>query len=103
VDFHGERRLNQTHASTTDPEARLFRKGKGNLLLGKSGLFHREKPPGQIGLSQQNSRTLNGPVFGGQVRASQGDAPFSFLIRLQIRSISPSKGNGKVKSFMTGR
>jgi len=29
VDFHGERRLNQTHASTTDPEARLFRKGKG--------------------------------------------------------------------------
>lgn len=29
VDFHGERRLNQTHASTTDPEARLYRKGKG--------------------------------------------------------------------------
>jgi transposase len=29
VDFHGERRLNQTHASPTDPEARLFRKGKG--------------------------------------------------------------------------
>jgi IS5 family transposase len=29
VDFHGERRLNQTHASTTDSEARLFRKGKG--------------------------------------------------------------------------
>lgn len=29
VDFHGEKRLNQTHASTTDPEARLFKKGKG--------------------------------------------------------------------------
>jgi transposase len=29
VDFHGERRLNQTHASTTDPEARLLRKGNG--------------------------------------------------------------------------
>jgi hypothetical protein len=29
VDIHGERRLNRTHASTTDPEARLFRKGKG--------------------------------------------------------------------------
>ena len=28
-DFHGERRKNDTHASTTDPEARLFRKGKG--------------------------------------------------------------------------
>ena len=29
VDFHGERRSNTTHASTTDPEARLCRKGKG--------------------------------------------------------------------------
>jgi len=29
VDFQGERRLNRTHASTTDPEARLSKKGKG--------------------------------------------------------------------------
>jgi transposase len=28
-DFHGERRRNDTHASTTDPDARLFRKGAG--------------------------------------------------------------------------
>ena len=28
-DFHGERRANDTHASTTDPEAKLFRKGGG--------------------------------------------------------------------------
>ncbi len=27
--FHGERRKNDTHASTTDPETRLFRKGNG--------------------------------------------------------------------------
>ncbi len=27
VTFHGERRSNATHASTTDPDARLFRKG----------------------------------------------------------------------------
>ena len=27
VNFHGERRSNATHASSTDPEARLFRKG----------------------------------------------------------------------------
>ena len=26
VNFHGERRSNATHASTTDPDARLFRK-----------------------------------------------------------------------------
>jgi len=28
-DFHGEKRSNQTHASTTDPDARLYRKGPG--------------------------------------------------------------------------
>ncbi len=29
VDFHGEKRSNATHQSTTDPESRLFKKGKG--------------------------------------------------------------------------
>jgi len=29
VDFHGERRSNDTHQSTTDPEARLAKKGAG--------------------------------------------------------------------------
>lgn len=28
-DFHGHKRSNDTHASTTDPDARLIRKGKG--------------------------------------------------------------------------
>jgi transposase len=29
VNFHGQRRSNQTHQSTTDPDSRLFRKGNG--------------------------------------------------------------------------
>src|SRR5215510_3369779 len=29
VDFHGEQRTNETHESRTDPDARLYRKGKG--------------------------------------------------------------------------
>ena len=29
VNFHGERRSNETHESTTDPEARLLRRGRG--------------------------------------------------------------------------
>ena len=29
VNFHGEKRSNDTHASTTDPEARLYKKGDG--------------------------------------------------------------------------
>ena len=30
VDFHREKRKNQTHESTTDPDARLFRKSRGS-------------------------------------------------------------------------
>ena len=29
TDFHGEKRSNETHVSTTDPDARLYRKGPG--------------------------------------------------------------------------
>ncbi len=29
VNFHGEKRSNTTHESTTDPESRLYRKGLG--------------------------------------------------------------------------
>src|SRR3984957_2945004 len=29
ADFHGQKRSNETHASTTDPQARLYRKGPG--------------------------------------------------------------------------
>jgi transposase len=36
VNFHGERRSNATHTSTTDPEARLFRKGNGQ----EAKLYH---------------------------------------------------------------
>jgi transposase len=49
VDFHGEKRTNDTHQSTTDPEARLARKGKGKeaklsfsqhaLMENRSGLL----------------------------------------------------------------
>ena len=29
ADFHGQKRSNETHVSTTDPDARLYRKGQG--------------------------------------------------------------------------
>jgi transposase len=51
VDFHGEKRTNDTHASTTDPDALLARKGEGkearlsytgNLLMeNRNGLIMR--------------------------------------------------------------
>lgn len=30
VDFKGEKRCNETHQSTTDPDARLYKKGDGD-------------------------------------------------------------------------
>jgi transposase len=33
ADFHGQRRSNETHASTTDPQARLYRKGPPRLIV----------------------------------------------------------------------
>ena len=48
-DFHGEKRANDTHASTTDPDAKLYRKGSGQparlsymghaLMENRSGLI----------------------------------------------------------------
>src|SRR6185437_1617347 len=48
-DFRGEKRSNQTHRSTTDPDARLYRKGPGmearlcfighGLMENRSGLI----------------------------------------------------------------
>jgi transposase len=49
ADFHAEKRANETHASTTDPDARLYRKGAGKeaklcfighgLMENRSGLL----------------------------------------------------------------
>jgi len=36
VNFHGEKRSNATHASVTDPDAHLSRKGEGQRHCGQS-------------------------------------------------------------------
>jgi hypothetical protein len=36
-DFHGEKRSNATHVSTTDPEAQLYRKGRGKEVSLRPG------------------------------------------------------------------
>jgi transposase len=60
VDFHGEKRKNLTHRSTTDPDARLFRKSKGSeAKLGYLGHVLMENRNGllvQTFLSEANGR-----------------------------------------------
>jgi transposase len=60
VDFHGEKRKNQTHESTTDSEARLFKKSKrGEAKLGYLGHVLMENRNGllvQTFLTEANGR-----------------------------------------------
>jgi transposase len=68
-DFHGERRKNETHASTTDPEAMLFRKGPG-----------KEAKLSYMGHVLTENR--NGLVVGAQLSQSTGKAERDVAIEL---------------------
>lgn len=61
VDFHGEKRSNATHESTTDPAAKLFKKGKG-----------REAKLSYMGHVLMENR--NGLVVDAEVTAATGKA-----------------------------
>jgi transposase len=60
-DFRGENRSNETHASTTDPDARLYRKGNGQ----ESRLCY-------LGHALMENR--NGLAVGGEVTCATGTA-----------------------------
>ena len=61
VDFHGERRSNATHQSTTDPEARLARKGPGK----EAKLSY----AGHVLMENRNGIAVNGCVTQAEGRA----------------------------------
>jgi transposase len=61
ADFHGQKRKNDTHASTTDPEAKLYRKAKG-----------REAKLCYMGHATMENR--NGLAVAGMVTQASGTA-----------------------------
>lgn len=82
VDFHGERRVNQTHASTTDPEARLFRKGKGKeaklcfmghvLMENRHGLIITPRLTAATGTAERDAAERMVGDFPGRQRITVG-------------------------------
>jgi transposase len=85
ADFHGQRRSNDTHASTTDPDARLYRKGPGKeaklcfrgyaLMENRNGLVdaclteangHAER------IAAPHDRTARRPADADHARRRQG-------------------------------
>ena len=67
-DFHGERRRNDTHASSTDPDARLFRKGVA--LRGD----HRRSPLG-ASHGQGGQALPHGPPADGEPQRADRRRP----------------------------
>jgi transposase len=71
-DFHGERRSNETHESTTDADARLYRKGNG-----------RESRLCYMGHALMENR--NGLVVGGALSRATGTAERETALELVER------------------
>src|SRR5712672_1286992 len=82
VDFHGEQRKNQTHESTTDPEARLFKKSKGSeAKLGYLGHVRMENRNGLLvqtflteanGKAERDAAMLMAEAISGRKRVTLG-------------------------------
>ena len=120
VDFRGERRKNETHASATDPESRLMRKGKGKeaklcygahaLMENRHGLLldisvrsgdvtEREAAKGL--LSRQFRKGRKPKTLGGDKGYDTGD----FVSHLRDCDISPhvAQNNANRRSAIDSR
>jgi hypothetical protein len=105
VDFHGEKRSNKTHESTTDPESRLMRKGRGKeaklcygahvLMENRNGLLvdlevtkataTAEEDAAETMLRCQGRKGIHPKTLGGD----KGYDTRDFVATLRKRQITP--------------
>jgi hypothetical protein len=78
VDFHGQKRSNATHTSTTDPDARLMRKGKG-------------KEAKRCEMSHVLMENRNGLVVNVLLRHATGTAEREAVLRMLDRRPEPQR------------
>ena len=82
VDFHGEKRKNETHASTSDPDARLFRRSKGSeaklsylghvLMENRNGLLVQTFLTEASGRAEREAAMLMAEAIPGDKRVTLG-------------------------------
>ena len=84
-DFHGEKRSNDSHASTTDDEARLYRKGNG-----------KESHLAYLGHALMENR--NGLAVGGVVTQATGKAERDAALEL-CKDLKPEATLGADKGY----
>jgi len=117
VDFHGQKRSNETHESTTDPDSRLFRKGPGkeakmtymgHILTENRNGFILETEVTTSGTKQEwdagismlaGQSTRPGQTIGADKGYDTGD----FVIGCRTFRVTPHVAAKKVGSAIDGR
>ena len=105
VDFHGQKRSNATHVSTSDPEARLYKKGKGaaaklcfighGMTENRHGLVVETEMTQATGTAEREAAKLmiNAHAPGSQRRitvdADKGYDTAGFVADLRAMSVTP--------------
>lgn len=123
VDFHGEKRSNETHASRTDPDARLYKKGKGQaahlcylghaLMENRHGLLLDFQvttatgtaecavvPPFIAGLKQ---RGFHPKTLGGDKGYDTRDLVAQLRAKRVTPHVAQNTGGGRRRSAIDGR
>jgi transposase len=118
-DFHREQRTNDSHASTTDPEARLFRKGKGKeaklcfmghaLMENRHGLLVDSRVGQANGTAEREvAETMLAGVPGRHPITVGGDKNFDtagFVTAMRKLRVTPhvARNNTNRRSAIDGR
>lgn len=112
VDFHGERRTNATHASITDPEARLYKKAKGQeaklcylghtLMENRHGLVVDTCVTQATGTAEREAALAMVEAIPGQHRLTLG-ADKNYDTRDFVRQLRELRATPHVAQHTTGR
>lgn len=103
VDFRGQKRRNDTHASTTDPDAKLYRKGDGQpsqlcylghvLMENRNGLCVKTSVTPADGYGERSAALDMVDALGSGKRITMGgDKGYDtrdFIERLRERNVTP--------------
>ena len=116
VDFKGEKRSNDTHASTTDPEARLFKKSEGDksrlcymghaLMENRSGLVVDVETTQATGTAEREAATAmvqRSVPAGSTLGADKGYDTADFVQAMREAKVTPHVAAKKSGSAIDGR
>ena len=112
IDFRGERRTNATHASTTDPEARLYKKAKGQeaqlcylghvLMENRHGLVVDTRVTQATGTAEREAALAMAEAIPGQRRVTLG-ADKNYDTHDLVRELRELRVTPHVAQHTTGR